>query len=200
MKSSNFESTVQQDLERFRLADEYTLRHLAAHSVRAGQHNRLYELLTRNKAWMQAKFERFSGDQALKEDLSEVLGSFPQPISHHKIITLGALYTVLHLIHERAISYSDEDLNILINLGRKSEALSYARMHTEPQKRFNSLFTVYQNQRVIGYDHRELLLELRRAAFEILDLPNKAEALAKVGEFSEARDVAWRIDGEYWQS
>ena len=60
MPNFDFEHETDQDFERFRLANDYTMRHLAEHLHSAGLRDRLIRLLVGNNAWMEAKTQAFS--------------------------------------------------------------------------------------------------------------------------------------------
>jgi hypothetical protein len=76
----------QHDLERMRHANDYTLLHMAEHLQAAGQHGKLFSLLTSNRSWLEAKFNRFANDGPFLSDVQLALDLFSDPVNPETII------------------------------------------------------------------------------------------------------------------
>ena len=114
MPSYDFERNTQRDLERFRKADDYKLRHLAMHLHKAGQYDKLYRLLVGNKAWMDVKSERLDGHSAFVEDLELAIADFRDPLTATETSTLVQLWTARQIVNAAISQYTDIDLKTLV--------------------------------------------------------------------------------------
>jgi hypothetical protein len=153
------QADYERDLARIQRADEYNLRHLAEHLHAAGQHEKLYQLLTRNPAWMDGKFARLGGDDAYARDLELAIGAPADPLDSDQLLTLVQLHAARQAVNERVASYDDQDLEILVWLGREGEAISHVRLRADLTKRVAGLVRICDALRDRGQSNQHLLDE-----------------------------------------
>lgn len=185
--------------------DDYGLNNLAVHLAAA---NRTADLVTLiEKPWMKVRYDRsgftygeFQGDidLALRTVRAEAV-----PQLRHLI----HLKTAALVVQEQVQSYEDEDLDILVGLGRSEEALKYVRLRNTAEKRFGGLLKIYRE--LVSSQQQasamKLSREIRTAANEIGDPAQRvsklhylADALIDAGDHGASdvlEDIKKGIDG-----
>ena len=147
----NNEAEYERDLARLMRADPYALRHLIEHLHRAGQHDTLITLLTKNKAWMDAKFTRLGvGDSAIVSDLDLALSNFPDPLKSTDTVPLVSLYMVSQVVNRRVSSLTNFDLVELVNKGRIEEAIGTAKLRAKANDACEGLLVIDKRLRNQG--------------------------------------------------
>jgi tetratricopeptide (TPR) repeat protein len=144
--------------------DGYFFEHLADHLLGAGRKAELISLLTNSPDWMNAKFAACTGDAAFIADLELAQAGLTDPLAASEMLTLVRLYTAHQVVRTRVSSYTNEDLRILVLLGRREEALSHARLRHDAKEQFDGLLTIYDALPIKG----ELALVLLKEAFEVV--------------------------------
>jgi tetratricopeptide (TPR) repeat protein len=189
--------------------DGYFFEHLAYHLRKAGGHAELYNLLTASPDWMNAKFAACIGDTSYAADLDQTIVDFADPLDADQVLVLARLHTARQIVHTRVSIYTDTDLKTLVWLGREQEALSHARLRSEPREQFNGLLAIYLAQKQQQRADMTLLDALPPLAYTITEewsravaLCALAAALAQAGDgratmvFDEAGAVARGIPDE----
>ncbi|MEH2453984.1 hypothetical protein [Nostoc sp.] len=124
--------------------DQYGLLHLPKHLDAAGRKEELYTLLTASPDWMNRKRDLYKSDRPYINDLELAINQFKDPVPPDQLLTLIKLNAARQVVQQRANAYQDTDLKTLIWLGRKTEeALSYARLRTNPEQKLNALLVIY---------------------------------------------------------
>ncbi len=124
--------------------DGYFFENLVYHLDQAGRNEELYKLLTASPEWMESKFIACHGDNAYISDLDLVIAKFNYPLEANELLILFQLYTARQIVNYRVSSYEDVDLEILVLLGRKVEAINHARMRNSYQAKFNGLIAIHE--------------------------------------------------------
>jgi hypothetical protein len=190
--------------------DGYFFDHLAYHLREAGRQAELCDLLTASPDWINAKFAACVGDTSYAADLDQVIADFADPLDAAQVLVLVRLYSARQVVHTRVSIYNDTDLQTLVWLGREREALSHARLRSEPHEQFASLMAIYETQKL--HDRADMLLldsllplvhSIQDAYGRAVALRVLAAALAQVGDgqavvvFREAGEVARTIQDAY---
>ena len=170
MIASQEQAEYERDMARVQRADEYALRHLAEHLHAAGQHDKLYQLLTRTGAWMDAKFARLGGDDAYVHDLELAIDTLVDPLDADQLLTLIRLHAARQAVHERVGIYEDRDLETLVWLGRAAEAISHVRLRADLANRAAGLVQICDALRDRGQPNSDLLDEAY-ATFRVIRAP-----------------------------
>ena len=163
------QARYQNDYTRMVKTSDYTLRYLASHLYEAHEHEKLYTLLVGSSAWMEAKFTRLVDDSAYVEELDLALRTFMDPLSATQLRTLFQLWTAHQIVHDRVNVFTDEDLRILVLLGRNAEAAAAARLRSETSERAIGLLAVYAAIQQQGIQSPDLLDELFKEAHRMED-------------------------------
>lgn len=124
--------------------DGYYLEHLVEHLLKSNRKSEIYELLIGSPDWMQRKFKDCQGDTAYVSDLNLALSTFCGSLTSAQLLLLAQLCTARQAISWRASSYSDTELQVLVQLNRQAEALSHVRLRADAEERFKGLLTIYK--------------------------------------------------------
>ncbi|MEA3209825.1 MAG: hypothetical protein QOE70_2882 [Chthoniobacter sp.] len=120
--------------------DGYYFQHLAAHLAGAGRVEEMKTLLTASPAWLEAQFKACRGDTQFAADLELALAT---PAAERPLARI-ALLAARQVIRRRVETYSDDDLETLVHLGRGAEALSHARLRSDPARRLRALVRLHR--------------------------------------------------------
>lgn len=152
-------------------ADDYPLRHLAKHLHEAGHTKRFYRLLTKNRAWMDVKFTRLSGDTEYLTDFEIALQDFNDPLTSQQLEIVTQLVIARAVLKARAKNILEEDLELLVFTGRVSLALNSVRMRSDENLygRFDGFITIYKSLKAQGMIRIDILNEAIDAAQCIID-------------------------------
>ncbi|GAB4178087.1 MAG: hypothetical protein Fur006_10270 [Coleofasciculaceae cyanobacterium] len=201
----------------------YLPRHLYTYAVGSEESkSELYTLLTGSPNWMKVKFRVLGSDAAYVDDLELAINGedknktkdFSDPLDANQLLTLVKLYTARQVVHQRVSNYDNTDLKTLVWLGRKEEALSYARLRSDANDKFTGLMTIHYALQEKSQPDSNLLDEAREVAHKIETnwrrvgaLTALAAALAqskddnnntKASEvFTEAKAAAHQIDDNW---
>lgn len=124
--------------------DGYYLEHLVEHLLKSDRKSEIYELLIGSPDWMQRKFKDCQGDTAYVSDLNLALSTFCGSLTSAQLLLLAQLCTARQAISWRASSYSDTELQVLVQLNRQAEALSHIRLRADAEERLKGLLTIYK--------------------------------------------------------
>ncbi len=105
-------------------ADEYALRHIAAHLHSAQQYENLYKLLVANKAWMDAKIARFGSHHDYEADLNLAISGFIDPLTADNVLILMQLWSAIDIVKTKGYGFNDDDLRTLIWFHYRTENMS----------------------------------------------------------------------------
>lgn len=139
--------------------DGYFFENLAYHLRAAGRRQELYALLTSNTHWMNAKFTACRGDMSFLGDLELALSDFNDPLSAGDFITVSMLYAVRQVVGRRSDRYDDDDLRVLVRVGREEEAITQARVR-EPDQRIAGFIAIYRVLADLGRSDDRLIKEI----------------------------------------
>jgi DNA polymerase III delta prime subunit len=160
--------------------DEYGFLYLTKHLNAGGMQRQeeLYVLLTGSPKWMEAKSNNL-GNAAYVDDLELAINNFNDPLEEaNQLVTLVKLYTALQVVNQRV---SIPNLKTLVCLGRKTEALSHARLMSDAKNKFDALMTIHNALKEKKQLDNNLLNEAEKIAEGIgKDSLNKAEALIEL--------------------
>lgn len=180
--------------------DGYFFEYLAYHLHASGRRDDLYALLTASPDWMEAKFAACVGDTSYAADLTLGLADFNDPLDPDQLIPVTRLHTAQQVVRARAGSYTNEDLTVLVWLGRDQEATSHARLRSDPAQQRKGLMVIYIAQCELQRGNSALLYECLMLVEDVQDveqrtlaLSSMAEELARAGLRKSARLVASRI-------
>ncbi|MBD0262411.1 MAG: hypothetical protein ICV78_06690 [Tolypothrix sp. Co-bin9] len=198
------------DVDWEKVKDNYAFEHLVYHLYDAKLKDELYRLLTGSPKWMKAKFAKFSSDATYVNELKLAINEFTDPLDATQLLTLVKLYTARQVVHQRTSSYKDIDLKTLVWLGREAEALGYARLRDNANKKFAALMNIHKalqeksqiNSTVL--DANDVLNEAVEVAQMIIEkdpvsleektiLLDFATALVQAKNFTEAKKLANEI-------
>jgi len=160
--------------------DSYAYYHLAVHLLESDRKDDLCTLLTSSPRWMEAKFIHCNGDASHTADLDLAINRFSDPLTVYQLLALIKLHTARQVVGQRVNRYDDIDLRMLVWLGREAEALNYARLRTNAQKRFWGLFILHKLFSQSDWSCPDLLHELQEAAYAIESLQERVSALGAV--------------------
>ena len=118
--------------------DGYFLRNLCHHLATARRLDKLYTLLLGSPDWMNAQYAASASCVSYIDDL--VLATQTSP----GLLTLVELRTAKEAAPSRVRHYHDDDLKMLVWLGREEEAVAMARSRAEPEEQCDSLIAVYE--------------------------------------------------------
>lgn len=188
--------------------DDYGLRHLASHLYELRNENKkyrqqLFELIC--KPFMKEKRSRLNSDESFLADIDLAWQvARRQGNTSENVPLLGRLQTARQLVKSVVGTFSDDDLQMLIRLGREDDALAQARLRRAPTQKFNGLLAVYDAVVEKGKPEAELLEQARQIADEISDELDRMEklgrltvAFAKTGQIDLARQAANAITDEH---
>jgi hypothetical protein len=181
--------------------DGYFFQRLGYHLIGAEQTESLYTLLTHSPDWLQAQFAATRGDTSYQSDVLRVFSLLGETQSVAEIQRIFALYTALQLVRHRAAVYEDEELQVLVYLGRKPEALSYARLRSDLADRAQGLIAVATaHPESVNVDFA-LLDEAERIMRTIVDAKPRSKVLDALStafvcgrQLNDARRLAAEID------
>jgi hypothetical protein len=181
--------------------DGYFFQRLGYHLSGAGQAQSLYALLTESQDWLQAQFAATRGDTSYRSDVLQAILLLGETKSIAEFQMLFALYTALQIVRQRSAVYGNEELQVLVYLGRKPEALSYARLRSDVADRALGLIAVATvNSESENVDF-VLLNEAERMVRSIVDtklrfkvLDALSTAFVQGRRLDDARRLAAEID------
>ncbi len=191
----------------WRKTDNYGLLYLPVHLYLAEEKEKLYTLLTGSPKWMEAKSNKF-GNAAYVDDLDLAINGedkngnkhFADPIEEpNQLRSLAKLYTARQVAHQRV---NIPNLKTLIWLGRKTEALSHARLSNhDPSRKFDALLIIHYALQELKQLDPPILDEAERVVNEIPSNLDKAEALIKLatalvhsGFYNKAKDFLQKVE------
>jgi hypothetical protein len=163
-----------QELERI---DVYGLLYLPRHLYASGQKEQLYTLLTDSPNWMNAKSIACGSDTAYVDDLELAIGDFQDPLQPDELLTLVKLYTARQVVHQKLSRYDDTDLETLVWLERKDEALRHAYLRPDNDIKFNALLCIYCALKEKGQPDVTILDKAKDVAYKIESDRQRTEAL-----------------------
>lgn len=123
--------------------DGYFYQNLAYHLKRADREDELIDLLTGTPAWMERKFKIYLGASSYMTDLEFALADLKDPLDIVSLHYCVRLHAARHAVNQWASQYVDDDIKVLVWLGRDAEAQSHARLRSRADERFNALLIVY---------------------------------------------------------
>jgi len=165
----------------------FELPYQLAHARRAGD---LCDLLTGSMDWMKAQYVANGNSVAYAEDLALALEVATDPLA------LISLHTARETAPSQSRSYEDDDLRILVGLGRKFEAVNSVRSRTDPEKQCRGWIALYEATRSRNADGSFLELALQAATRIPADysqgiaVKDIVAALVKDGWIDRAREIA----------
>ncbi|MEA5593459.1 ATP-binding protein [Rivularia sp. UHCC 0363] len=190
--------------------DKYGLLHLPKHLDTAGREEEFYTLLTGSPKWMESKFQFFSRDTEYVDDLELAINKFSDPLESNQLLTLIKLYTARQVVHQRSSNYEDIDLKTLVLLGRETEALAYARLRKNFNRRFTALMAIFNaleeksqySSTVLDVsdvlnEAKEVAKLIDKVSLEVKTLLDFATALLKASNFTEAEKLADEIKNTF---
>jgi hypothetical protein len=160
--------------------NNYGLLYLPIHLHTAGWKEHLYTLLTDSPKWMEEKFKALNDDTAYVDDLELAIGDFQDPLQPDELLTLVKLYTARQVVHQKLIWYDDTDLETLVWLGRKDEALRHAYLRSDNDIKFNALLCIYCALKEKGQPDATILDKAKDVAFKIESDRQRTEALIRL--------------------
>lgn len=178
------------------LCDDYGLNFLAFHLLGAEQQAVLTELLTSSPNWMEAKVSRLDSLGYIG-DIEQVLQSYVEPLNPSRLTEVCKLFAAQQVTRWQVIPNDDNELRMLVWLGRVAEALMLARSHPNPGNRFYGLLVIHRALMDKGQQYPELLVEMQQNANSIKDMPDKrlevlielAIACAEVGDTVKVNSI-----------
>jgi hypothetical protein len=165
---------------RWQSLDNYAYHHLAHHLWESDRQDDLFALLTTSSQWMEAKFIPCNGDASYAAELDFAINSFSDPLSSSQLFILIQLYTALLVVTQRINRHDDIDLRTLVWLGKETQALNYARLRTNPHKKFQGLFEIYYLLDKRGRSDSSLLDEIKEIAYSIEKSISRVSTLSAV--------------------
>lgn len=157
---------------------------------------------------MQKKFSVFSSDLPYIEDLELAMNKFKDPLNSEQLLTLTKLYAARLVVQQRANYYQDTDLKTLVWLGRKTEeALSYARLRTNPEQKLTSLMIIANalqdtdqpNSTVLDEAVKVAQEEIEKKSSSIKSLRDLVIALIKAERLTEAEEISKKISNNSFE-
>jgi serine protease Do len=186
---------------------QFTLSHIAEHLLESDLVEELASLLTSTPEWMEARLQYSQfGAAPFLEDVRTTLRAFRDPLPAARVPVLLALYVASFVAKSRKSIMSD-DIELLILLGRTSEALAHVRLQSDPDNRFEGYLTLH-NVLLRKGDYNPLILEEAYNSAKMIPqdwrmvpaLIKLSDAFAAAGAadrsrvvFEEVRDEALRI-------
>ncbi|MEZ4730272.1 MAG: hypothetical protein R3E79_24340 [Caldilineaceae bacterium] len=178
------------------LCDDYGLSFLALHLLGAEQQAVLTKLLTSSPNWMEAKINRLDSLGYIG-DIEQAIQSYVEPLNPSQLTEVCKLFAAQQITRWQAIPNDNNELRMLVWLGRVAEALMLARSHPHPGNRFYSLLVIHRTLMDKEQHHPELLVEMQKNADGIKDMPDKrlqvlielAIAYAEVGDIVQVNSI-----------
>jgi hypothetical protein len=165
---------------RWQSLDNYAYHHLAHHLWESDRQDDLFALLTTSSQWMEAKFIPCNGDVSYVAELDFAINSFSDPLSSSQLLVLIQLHTALLAANQRINRHDDIDLRTLVWLGKETQALSYARLRTNPHEKFQGIFEIHYLLEKRGQSRSSLLDEIKDIAYSIEDSIPRVSTLSAV--------------------
>jgi hypothetical protein len=103
-----------------------------------GKRDQLCELLTRDAAYLHAKYRRFKRDALYQKDLQRAIPLFAESNSQSDLLAFIALSFAKHVGSQRTQAYTIEDLPALIELNQLDEAHGLDELQPNVNQRFNA--------------------------------------------------------------
>jgi hypothetical protein len=194
--------------------DGYLYTRLAYHLNALGQLDVLHELVTSSPAWRDAKFKALEGDASFSADVAILLGQYRDPLTPESALRLAQLRAAQQAVSARTSRYDDQDLEVLVWLGRERESLGYAQLRSDPVKKFSGLLAVQTAMLARAAQHiaatPEMQVVIERLDVQLADLVRanahkiKDEAindfvvsLARRGKVNLAEEIARGIEDDF---
>jgi len=168
--------SYRKDLRAF-TADDYALNHIALHLTEAGKYQELVALI--DKPWLEARIEAEAGRFAgFLRDVDLAIINVKDPVQ------LVRLHTARRVAIRGAQAYRDQDLAILVYLGRSEEALSHALLRDAPKQQIHSLAIVAATLSDLGRSNSSIIEQARQIAESMHDEDELADANAQLAELT----------------
>jgi tetratricopeptide (TPR) repeat protein len=161
--------------------DDYGLNHLCTHLAAAGRVVELIRLI--DEAWMSLRHERAGGIYGpFQADVDVAWRAATELREQISIDSLVHLRAAAFVVQEQVALYDDEDLSILVRLGRASEAAAHARLRATPTQRVDSLHRVISELRHDQPIPAVLVADARRGAAMIGNTTQRVRSLGYLVE------------------
>ena len=167
MRIQEFEEATQVDLEALQGARDYSLNHLVEHLIAAARFKQVERLALGNRAWMQAKLERFKNHAGFIQDVERYLATLKRISSQEAIASQVQCYAALQCTAHHEGTYSERDLEVLVQLRREAEAVAHAQLRVNLPQRVNGLLTIDRCLRREGRADPALLKQAKALATEL---------------------------------
>src|SRR4030095_2576326 len=175
--------------------DAYGLNHLATHLYKSSDTGHLQDLIS--EAWMKARY--VGGGYTYNGFLDDINLAWQTGLAKGAcdVITLARLQTARLVVTQQASLYTDVDLETLVWLGRKQEALAHARLRRTPDGRFDGVFATYCAIEELSGCDLQLYSEILRLANTLSAEGQGATALEKtLTRFPSIRDDSDGYDSD----
>jgi tetratricopeptide (TPR) repeat protein len=136
--------------------DSYFYQNICRHLVRASRETEMYKLLTESPRWMDTKYAALHSDESYVADLDYACGRLPGPQDGLYLTALAKLHTAKQVVFERAYLW-EEELELLVRLGRVTEAVGRAQLRPEKEHRLGLLVSICELLRQKGQSFDRLL-------------------------------------------
>ena len=173
--------------------DGYCFQHIGRHLAAAGRADELFRLLTADPAWMLAQYDATRGDSAYRGDLALCIESLDAGDAAEHLHRAVLLHTARQVVSHRVRRYTDEDLQVLVCLGRRAEALNCVHLRDTPGKVALGLIAVATAHGDAGQVDSPLLTQAEALARAVVDDATRADvwaALAHARASARAYDAA----------
>lgn len=156
--------------------DGYFYQNLAYHLHMAGLNDEFYALLTMTPEWMIQKTLKVGGDTSYLDDLQLAMADFAEPVEAPRFLAFVRLRVAQEVAKHRHGSSTDQELQILVLIGREQEALANAGMQERALDRLRGFLVVHSAHREAGKGDVALLETALKILDDIKDSSEWAEA------------------------
>lgn len=171
--------------------DDYGLNNLCTHLLAAGRTNDAMALI--DEPWMRVRSERAAGLFGPFQDDVDKAWHAALAQTSTEFAVLLRLKTISFAVQEQVGAYDDDDLALLVMLGRFDEAIAHARLRWSPGERAASLHRV-----ILAWvrEHKRapstaVVEEVRQAFARMDDLLERVRALGHlVDDLAQADPIA----------
>jgi tetratricopeptide (TPR) repeat protein len=159
----------------------------------AGRSGDLCDLLVGSMEWMKAQHAANGNSVAFSEDLALALEVTTDPLA------LISLHAARETAPVQSRQYNEDDLRVLVGLGRKWEAANSVRSRVDPEKQCRGWIALYEATRGRNADVSLVELAVEAATRIRTDYPRGTvlkdivDALARDGLIDRAREIAAMI-------
>ena len=167
MRIQEFEDATQVDLQALQGARDYSLNHLVEHLIAAARFKQVERLALGNRAWMQAKLERFKNHAGFIQDVERYLATLKRISSQEAIASQVQCYAALQCTAHHEGTYSERDLETLVQLHREAEAVAHVQLRGNLHERVNGLVAIDRFLRRAGRPDPDLLAQAKALAAQL---------------------------------